>query len=248
MKIWKLTLWKLNGVKEPSDLFFLASLFRWRISESMKPQNRTRRPQPCQRHQQNQRFDHRPPHLPPSSLRLAHTAYVNWFLWTSHRTLLASLSSNFLFGDIKRGRGSNSLNDWVIVRLGRTDLLKQDDAFFWLTSNVNSKSVANELHGGFINSLTKFIIIFFYYDQFVCQQWRHHNNFKDTLRTETPISSFLRLHSLICLQFINFNYTVNYSTSAIRSYGGNFKASPSWRRMPSNFCLYQHFLQKLHQE
>ena len=35
-------------------------------------------------------------------LCLAHTTYFIWCLWTSHRTLLASLSSNFLFGVIKR--------------------------------------------------------------------------------------------------------------------------------------------------
>ena len=142
---------------------------------------------------------------------LAHTTYFNWSLWTSHRNLLASLSSNFLLGDIKRGSGNSSLNNWFIVRLGRTNHLKQHDASFWYASEFNSKNVANKLlHGGFIILFMKFIII---YDRFVCQHRRHHYIFKDTLRKETKICWFLKLHSLIC---VNVNYTANYSTSAIR--------------------------------
>ena len=56
----------------------------------------------------------------------------------------------------------------------------------------------------------------FYYDQFVCQQWRHNNNFKDTLRKETRIFLFFEFHSLICFQVINFSYTTENSTSATR--------------------------------
>ena len=93
-------------------------------------------------------------------LCLARTAYINWSLWTPHRTLIASISSKFFFGDIKRGRGNSSSNNWLSVRLGRTNIFKQDDSLFWLAFKFNSKNVANRpLHGGFLISLMKFIII-----------------------------------------------------------------------------------------
>ena len=40
--------------------------------------------------------------------------------------------------------------------------------------------------------------------------------FNVMFRKKTFTSSFLKFHSLICLQFINFIYTANYSTWVIR--------------------------------
>ena len=94
-----------------------------------------------------------------NSLRLAHTAYFNWSLRTSYRTLIASLSSKFLFGDVNSGRGNSSSNNWRSVRLGRTNVFKQDDALLWYASRFNSKKVANRLlQCGFIISFMKFVI------------------------------------------------------------------------------------------
>ena len=110
------------------------------------PQTRTQRPQLRQRYQKHQ--PPRPPHLPPSR---THSAYFNWSLWTSHRTLLASLSKNFLFRDIKTGRGNSSSDNWLSVRLGWTNVFKQQDALFWHASIISSNNMANRLlHGRFI--------------------------------------------------------------------------------------------------
>ena len=95
-----------------------------------------------------------------TNLHAAHTACFNRSLRTSHRTPLASLSKIFFFREIKRGRGNSSSNNWLSVRLGLTNVFKQYDAFFWHALEFNSMNVANRLlHGGFIISFMKFIII-----------------------------------------------------------------------------------------
>ena len=130
LKFWKLTLWKVSGVND--------ILEHSRLCESLS----TRDFWECE----SLRLVPRDPKLVNATTNInvlifvlhicpAHTAYFIWFLRTSHRTHIASLSSSFPFGDIKRGRGNSSLNTWLIVRLERTNLLKQDDAFFWHTSS-----------------------------------------------------------------------------------------------------------------
>ena len=122
------------------------------------PQTHIQRHQLRPRHQQHQRPHPRPPHR--ARFCLANTAYFNWSLWTSHRTLLASLSSNIFFGDNKRGRGNSSLNSCFIVHKGRVDLRKEDDTVFRHTPQIDWKNVAKKLlHGGFLISFMKFIII-----------------------------------------------------------------------------------------
>ena len=168
MKIWKLTLWKVSGVNDTLGHFLLR--------QSLSTKDFWER--------ESLRFVPRDPKLLnatnkinvlifalPIRLRarfcLAHIAYFIWSLWNSHKTLLASFSSNFLFGDIKRGRGNSSLNSWLIVRLGPTNILKQDDAFnLWKRHlaptyiQFNSNNVANKLlHAGFIFSFMNFIKI-----------------------------------------------------------------------------------------
>ena len=99
-------------------------------------------------------------------LCLAHTAYFAWSLRASHRTILASLSSNFLLGDIKKGNGKQQLE--------------------------LSKKVSNKLlHVGYIISFTKIIfsLMFTMNDLSACNDVI--NIFKGTLRKETQISLFL---------------------------------------------------------
>ena len=194
----------------------------WRVSLNAKflpawnPQLRTQRPQPRQRHQHHQRPHLRPPHMPPCQPPShKHTAYCIWSLWTSRRTLLVSLSSNFLFGDIKRGRGNSSLNNWLRVRLGRTNLLKQDGGFFRHTPKFNPKNVAIRLlHGEFIISFKKFNTTLIFYMTnlsagidviliFCGLHWEWNSKFLNFI-----------FHSLFCLHFINFSYAANYSSSA----------------------------------
>ena len=60
----------------------------------------------------------------------------------------------------QQGRGNSSSNNWLSVRLGRTNVFKQDDTLFQDASKFNSKNVANMLlPGGFIISFMKFNII-----------------------------------------------------------------------------------------
>ena len=160
MKIWKLTLWKVSGVNDTLGHTFLKSLAAKDLWEREPLRFISRKPN----------FVHATNNLDvlilvlrisfSTRLRLAHTAYFNWSFQTSHRTLLASLSSNILFGDNKRGRGSSSLNSWFFVHLGRSGLREEDDTVFGYTSRIVLKNVANKLlHGGFIISFMKFIII-----------------------------------------------------------------------------------------
>ena len=164
LKIWKLTLWKVSGVNE--------NLGHILLGESFLTQDFWER--------QTLRLVPRDPNLVNgtnnvnifvlvlhiclrTSFRLAHTAFFNWSLRTSHRTLLASFSSNFLFRDINRGRGNSSSNNWVSVHLLRTNVFKQDDTLFLHASKLNSKNMANTLlHGGFVVSFMKFNIFLFF--------------------------------------------------------------------------------------
>ena len=109
MKIFKLTLWKVSGVNDTlRHILSYKSLSTKDFSE-----------------RETLRLVPRDPNLVlhiclRTSLRLAHTAFFNWSLWTSYRTRLASLSSKFLFRDIKRVRGNSSSNNWLSVRLAIT--------------------------------------------------------------------------------------------------------------------------------
>ena len=92
-------------------------------------------------------------------LCLAHTAYFIWSLWTSQKTLLASLSSNF-FGDSNRGRGNSSLKSWLIVPWDELISARKMTLSSDKLSEFNSKNVANKLlHGELIFSFMKFNII-----------------------------------------------------------------------------------------
>ena len=160
MKIWKLTLWKVSGVNHILGHILLKSLATKDLWERESLRLIPRKPN----------FVHATNNIDvlilvlrisfTARLGLAHTAYFNWSLQTSHRTLLASLSSNNFFGDNNRGRGNNSLNSWFIVHLEGIDLRKDDDTVIGHTLRIASKSVAKKLlHGGFIISFMKFIII-----------------------------------------------------------------------------------------
>ena len=76
------------------------------------------------------------------------------------------------------------------------------------------------LHGGFIISFMKFIIILILImtdlsasnDVIIIIIIIHHHIFKNTLRNQTQIFLILKTHSLISLQVIIFCYTAKYST------------------------------------
>ena len=160
MKIWKLTLWKVSGVNDTLGHILPKSLAAKDLWERESLRFIPRK----------HNFVHATNNIDvlilvlrisfSARFGLAHNAYFNWSLQTSHKTLLASLSSNNFFGDNKRGRGNRSLNSWFIVHLGRFDLRKEDYTVFGHTTRIVSKNVANKLlHGGFIISFMKFIII-----------------------------------------------------------------------------------------
>ena len=143
MKIWKLTLWKVSGVKDTLGLLLLKSLAAkdlWeRESLRIVPRN------PNVVHATNNINDLiLVLHINLSArLCLAHAAYFNSSLWTSHRTLLFSLSSNIFFGVNNRGRGNSSSNSWVIARLGRVNFRQEDDTVFRHTPQIDWKNVAD---------------------------------------------------------------------------------------------------------
>ena len=245
MKIWKLTLWKVIGVNDTLGHFLLQSLATKDLWE-----------------RESLRLVSRDPNLVHATnninvlilvlhiclsarLCLSHTAYFIWSIWTSHRTLLASFSSNIFFGDSKRGRGNSSLNDLLVVHLGLFNLLKEDDTFLGHTSEFKSKNVANKLlHGGFIISFMKFIIYLIF-------------TMTDLSASIDVIIIFWRTHcgeKLKSSSFSNFIpwFVYQSSTSVIPPttwlqqlewYRGNFKVSPAWRRMPPDFCLHHHFFE-----
>ena len=136
LKIWDFTLWKVSGVNDTLGhillLKFLSTKRFWK-RESLRLVPRD--PNFVNATNNINVFIFVLHICLRARLCLAHNAYFSWSLWTSNRTLLASLSCNFLFGDIKRWRGNSSLKKWLIVRLVRTNLLKQDYAFFWLFSS-----------------------------------------------------------------------------------------------------------------
>ena len=105
------------------------------------------------------------------------THILNCSHWTSQRTLFSSLSSKFLFKGMKRERGNSSSNNWLSIRLGRTDVCKHDNTLFWHLPQLNSKNVPNKLlHGGFMNSFMKFFFLKkIRCHWFVCQRWRQHD-------------------------------------------------------------------------
>ena len=219
LRIWKLTLWKVSGVNDtPGHIPLGRSLSTKEFWE-----------------RETRRLIPRDPNLVnatnnlnvlifvlhirlPASLRLAHTTYFIWSLWPSHRTLLASLSGNFLFGDNKKGRGNSGSNNWLSVRLGRTNVFKQDEALFWHNSEIRSKSAANRLlHAGSIISFMNFNFLNFLLWP-ICLpamtlSWWY---FQRYIEERNSKFLFFIFHSLVCLQIINFRYTANYSTSAIR--------------------------------
>ena len=227
----------------PSDIFF-SSLLRRRISESVNPSDSypetPTSSTPPTRSTSKIFFLH----ISPSArLCLAHTAYFNSSTWTSHRSFLASLSNDLFSRDSKRGRGNSSLHSWLIVRLGRTIFREEYDTFFGHTSIFNSKNVANRLViGGFIISFMKFIFILIF-------------TMTDLSASNDVIKIFSRTHWEKKLDFCSFLicipwFVYNLSTLVIppitrlqqlERYRGNFKVSPAWRRMPTNFCLCHHF-------
>ena len=159
LKIWNFKLWKVSGVND--------TLGRILLGKSISTKDIWQR--------ENLRLVLRDPNLVNATniinvlvlvlhfylragLGLAPTAYCSWFRWTSHRTLLAS-PALFCSGN-QKGKGSSNSNNWLSVRLGWTNVFKQNDALLWRASKFNSKNVANRLlQGGFIDSFRKFNFI-----------------------------------------------------------------------------------------
>ena len=218
MTIWKLTLWKVSGVNDTLGHILLrqslsAKYFWERESLRLVPRDPN-----LVNATNNVNVLIFVLHICPiARLCLAHSAYFSWSIWTSHKTLLASLSSNFFFGDSKRGKGNSSMNSWLIVRLGRTNFPMENDALFGHTSEFNWKNVANQLiHGGFIFSFMKFVIISIFTKTDLCASHDVIIKFsKEIFRKETQSFLIFKFYSLIYLQVINFSYSAKYSTSAI---------------------------------
>ena len=241
MKIWKLTLWKVSGLNDTLGHILPKSLAAKDLWERESLRFIPRKPN----------FVHATNNIDVLSLvlrisfsarlGLAHTAYFNWSLQTSHRTLLASLSSNNFFGDNKKGRGNSSLNSWFRVHLGRIDLRKEDDTVFGHTSRVASKNVANVITWWIYNFIHEIHYYpNFYHDRFVCQEWghrdhHHHPIFKDTLRKQTQIFLILKLTPWFVYKLSFPVIPPNNRLKQLDWYRGNFKASAAWRRMPIDF-------------
>ena len=99
----------------PSDTFLFASLFRWRISDSVKSLTLVPRDPNLVNSTNNINVFIFVLHIClRARLRLTHTAYFIWSIWTSHRTLLASLSSNFSSGTSK-GEGETAARTIELV-------------------------------------------------------------------------------------------------------------------------------------
>ena len=243
MKIWKLTLRKVSDVNDTLGHFLLQSLASKDLWERESLRLVSRDPNLVHATNNMNVFIF-VLHISFSALLCpAHIVYFNPSIWTSHRTLLSSLSNNLFFGDSKRGRGNSSLNSWLIVRLGRTNFRKEADTFFGYTLIVNLNNVANKLvHGGFEISFMKFTIISIY-------------TMTDLSASNDVIIIISRTHwgkKLKCSSFVNSIpwFAHNLSTLVIPPntrlqqlewYCGNFKVSPAWRRTPIDFCLYYHF-------
>ena len=169
LKIWKLTLWKVSSVNDTLGHTLLCKC----LSTKVFWERESLRLVPWDSNLVNATNNFNVLVLfiwLRNNFRLANANFFNWSLWISHRTLVTSLSSNFLFKDIKRGRGKSRWNPWHSVAFGRTDVLKQVDAPLWHSSRVSSKNVVNRLlYGGFTFSFENFIIFLnFHYDQIVC--------------------------------------------------------------------------------
>ena len=243
MKIWKLTLWKVSVVNYTLGRSLLQSRATKDLWERETLRLVSRDP----------KFVHATNninllifvlHISRSArLCLAHTAYFNWSLWTSHRTLLASLSSKIFFRDNNRGRGNSRLNSWLIARLGRVNLRKEDDTVFGLNLQIDSENVANKLlDGGFLISFMKFITNLIF-------------TMTDLSASNDVIIILSKTHWGKKLKFSLFSnfipwFVYKLSTSVIPPntrlqqsewYRGNLKVSPAWRCMPTDFCLCHHF-------
>ena len=242
MKIWKLTLWKVSDVNDTLGHNLLKSLAAkdlWeRESLRFIPRKTT--------------FVHATNNIDvlilvlrisfSARLGLAHTAYFNWSLQTSHRTLLASPSSNIFFGDNNRGRGNNNLNSWFIVHLGRIDLRREDDTVFGHTLRIASKNAANKLlHGGFIISFMKFIniLIFIKTDLSASIDVIISSSYFQGYIEEKKLkfSSFSKLIPWFVYKLSIAVIPPNTRVKQLEWYRGNFKASPAWRRMPTDFLF-----------
>ena len=160
MEIWKLTLWNVSAVNNTfghNPLGKSLSIDKGFL-RAWNPQTHTHRPQPRQRRQQHQRP--RPPHLPPYQPPSRTHHFLQLVPLDLPRDSPRVSLQNILFRDIKSGRGNSSSNNWLSVHLGRTNVFKHNDALFWHASKLNSKDVATRLlHGGFIISFMKIIII-----------------------------------------------------------------------------------------
>ena len=158
--------------------------------------------------------------------------------------------ATFSSGTTTGGRGNNNLNSWLIVHLGRIDLRKEDDTVFGHTLRIASKNVANKLiHGGFIISFMKFIIILI----FIMTDLSASNDVIINI-----IIIFSKIHWGSKLNFSSFSklvpwfvYKLSFSVippntrlEQLEWYRGNFKVSPAWRRMPTDF-LFQSSLFKV---
>ena len=161
MKIWRLTLWKVSGVNDNLGHILLRKSLSTKDFWERETLGLVPRDPNLVNATNNINVLIFVLHIHlRARLFLAHTAHFIWSLWTSHRTLLAAHSSNFLFWDIIMGSGNSSLKIWLIVRLGLANLRKEDVTVFGHTSQLDSMNVANKLlHGGFIISFMKFIII-----------------------------------------------------------------------------------------
>ena len=225
----------------PSDTFFFASLFRRRISESVNPSDSypetptsstpTTTSTPSSSSFTSASVPASVSHTPPTSVGPS-----------GHPTGLSSPPSPATFSS-GTAKGERETVAWTADLLSAWDeFLKENDTFYGHTSEFSSKNVANKLlHSGYIISFLNFINIFF--------------NMTDSSASNYVILIFSRTHwgkKLKFSSFLNFFswYFYKFSTSVIapntrldklKCYGGNFKASRAWRRMPTDFCLHHHF-------
>ena len=227
MKIWNFTWWNVSGVNDTIGYFLFQSLPTKDLWER-ESLTRMQRPQPRPRHQQHQRPPLRPPHqsqCPPLSRTYRLLQLVPLHL--PQDSLRLSLQQLFLRGQ-QKGKGKQQLEQ-LSVRLGQTNLRKEDDTVFGHTSWLDSKNVANKLrHGGFIISFMKFIIILIF-------------TMTDLAASNDVIIIFSGTHwgtKLNFSSFLNFTpwFVYKLSTSVIplktrlqqlEWYRGNFKVSPA---------------------
>ena len=169
------------------------------------PQTRIQRRQPRPRHQQHQRPHFRPRHqlqCPPPS-RTHHLPQLVPLDLPQDSPRLSL--QHFHLRDSKRGKRNSNLNSWFIVRLGRTNLRKEDDTVFGHTSQLDSKNVANKLlHGGFVISFMEFNIILTSNLTNLSASNNVRWHFKDTLKNKTQNFLNFKLH----FQFVYHSSTL----------------------------------------